>query len=494
MKLFSQAILTLMLLGAALMLAFGPRGAPAVEDGITVVTYWEKWTGEEGRQMQSVVDEFNRTVGREKRIHVNYLSISQVDRKALVSTAAGVPPDVVGLWQKDLAGFAARGALEPLDDLAAEHGITPALYKPVFWDMCTYDGRLYGLISTPAAVALHYNRHDFLAAAGAFRAAGLDPTRPPGSIAELDAAARALDRRDASGQIDRAGYLPMEPGWFITLTPYWFGGRLYDPSTGEFFFTTPETLAAFEWVQGYSRRLGKAALTDFSSQFGNFDSPNNAFLSGKVSMVKQGPWMANYIYRLRPAMSEALVPKSVELLLPRAAREFNYAWAVAPFPTGVADLKDVTFADADLLMIPRGARHRREAFEFMAFVQRQDVMERLNAMHCKPSPLAEVSEGFTRRHPNPYIATFDALARSPNAKIQVKSPLQSEIGAELEVAIQELYLLKKSVPEAMGDLQRRTTEKWADHQRREAARLQARGGDGGGGVPVAGGRREGAGR
>lgn len=459
-----------MILAAAAMLLFGPRGAPPVDAGLTVVTYWEKWTGEEGRQMQSVVEEFNRSIGKDRGIHVKYLSISQVDRKTLVSTAAGVPPDIAGLWQKDLASFAARGALEPLDDLAAEHGITPDTYKPVFWDMCTYNGRLYGLISTPATVALHYNRFDFLRAADALRAVGLDPTRAPTTIAELDAAAGALDRRDASGQIDRAGYLPMEPGWFITVTPYWFGGQLWEPQQAKFHFTSPATLAAFEWVQGYPRRLGKAALTDFSSQFGNFDSPNNAFLSGKVSMVKQGPWMANYIYKLRPAMSEVLAPKSVELLLPRAVRPFNYAWAVAPFPAVDARLRDVTFADADLLLIPRGARHKREAFEFIAFVQRQQVMERLNALHCKPSPLAAVSDDFVRRHPNPYIATFERLARSPNAHRQIKSPMQGEIGAELEVAIQELYLLKKSVPQAMTDLQRRAEAKYAEFLKRQSAR------------------------
>ena len=459
-----------MLIAAAAMLAFGPRGAPAAGDGLTVVTYWEKWTGEEGRQMQSIVEAFNRTVGREKRIQVNYLSISQLDRKALISTAAGVPPDIVGLWQKDLVGFAARGALEPLDDLAAAHGISAGNYKPVFWDMCTYQGRLYGLISTPATVALHYNRWDYLSAAEALRAAGVDPTRPPTSIAELDRYALALDLHRPDGQLDRAGYLPMEPGWFITVTPFWFGGKLWNPETGEMHFTSPRTLRAFDWVQSYPRRLGKAALSDFSSQFGNFDSPTNAFLVGKVSMVQQGPWMANYIYKLRPSMSEALVPKSIELFLPRAVREFNYRWAASTFPSDLPELTDVTFADADLLLIPRGARHKREAFEFLAFTQRQDVTERLNSMHCKPSPLATVSDDFVRRHPNPYISTFERLAGSPNAHKQVPSPLQPEIGAELEVAIQELYLLKKSVPQAMQDLERRARAKFEQFQRRAAQR------------------------
>ena len=59
-----------------------------------------------------------------------------------------------------------------------------------------------------------------------------------------------------------------------------------------------------------------------------------------------------------------------------------------PFPSAVPGLEDVTFADFDALVIPQGARHKQEAFEFIAYVNRQDVMEKLCKLHCKNSPLA----------------------------------------------------------------------------------------------------------
>ncbi|MDW8262641.1 MAG: extracellular solute-binding protein [Phycisphaerales bacterium] len=471
MKLVSRLILAIMLILAAGILILGPKPDENVPPGRIVVDYWEKWSGIEGAQMQQIVDWFNETVGREKNIFVRYLAIAQVDRKTLTATAAGVPPDIAGLWQRDLVSMASRNALTPLDEFAREHGIDQSAYKPVFWKMCSHDGRLYSLVSTPATMALHFNRRAMLQSADQLRAAGVDPFQAPRSIAEFDRWAEALDLRDERGNIRRAGYVPMEPGWYISLTPYWFGGRLWDPARGEFYFTDPRTIQAFEWIQSYPRRLGKAALADFSSAAGGFGTPNSPFIAGTVGGVLQGPWMGNYTFNLRPAMSEWVVPKSIELFLPRAARQFNYEWAVEAFPSvDPVSLPDVTFADADLLMIPQGARHPRQAFEFIAFLQRQDVMERLNSLHCKPSPLSRVSDDFIRRHPNPYIAVHERLARSSNAWPQIASPIQAEIGAELELAVQQVYLLEKTPAQALAELTDRARGKYQRFVERQSLR------------------------
>ena len=137
-----------------------------------LVTYWEKWTGKEAEQMQEIVNDFNNTVGKDKGIYVQYLSMSSVNQKTLVATAAGVPPDIAGLWDTQVAQFAAINALEPLDDLARAHGIVEGYYKPVYWKGCHYNGKLWALISTPAAVALHYNKEMFLNKAKELRASG----------------------------------------------------------------------------------------------------------------------------------------------------------------------------------------------------------------------------------------------------------------------------------------------------------------------------------
>lgn len=437
------------------LIAFGPRAHQAMPGNVVVVDYWEKWTGNEEEQMRVIVDDFNKTVGKEKGIFVRYVSTSAINQKVLVATAAGVPPDIAGLYDNNLVQFAAMDALEPLEDLAREHGITAPYYKKVYWDALTYEGHLYALISTPMSVALHYNKQALADSADALRAAGLDPTRPPQTIAELDAYAKILDVRDANGTVTRTGFLPMEPNWFINYTCFWFGGSFWDPVHEKFTLTDPKVVAGYKWIESYSKRLGKDAMTNFQSGFGNFDSPQNAFLADQTAMELQGPWMANFIYKLKPSMSTLKWPKEEELKMPLAERRENYSWAVAPFPSVDASLPNVTYIGFDAMTIPRGAKHKREAFEFIAYVNRQDVMEKLNKLHCKNSPLEKVSDGFYADHPNPYVDVFDALARSPNAVAIPKIPIMPEVLAEMTNLAQSVSLLQVEPEAGLREIQER---------------------------------------
>ncbi|MDX1933091.1 MAG: ABC transporter substrate-binding protein [Capsulimonadales bacterium] len=445
------------------LLAFARNAGPEDARGRVVVTYWEKWTGNEAEQMQEIVRDFNDTVGKDKGIYVRYLSMSNITQKTLVSTAAGVPPDVAGLWDAQVPQFAAIDAVEPLDELATEYGITPDLYKPVYWKGCTYEGKLYGLISTPAAAALHYNKSLFLERADRLRAAGLDPNRPPRTLDELDRYSEALDvtETDAVGKkrIRAAGHLPLEPGQWMPHMPYWFGGSVYDEKTGRLTLTRPEVVRTYDWVRSYSVRLGKDAMTDFTSGFGQFNSTQNAFLSGAVAMEQEGPWMANFIEDLKPSMNRRKFPKEQEKGMSPEERRENYEWGAAPFPSAVPGLDDVTFAAFDVLMIPKGAKHKKEAFEFIAYVNRQDVMEKLTSLHCKNSPLHRVSAGYLRNHPNPYIDVFERLAASPNAHGVPPVPIWPEVSDELTVTTQKIYLLQATPEDALADAQKRLQAK-----------------------------------
>jgi ABC-type glycerol-3-phosphate transport system substrate-binding protein len=475
MKLVSRILLTVLLGCGGVLVALGPRPQRELPPDVVRITYWEKWANEQADAMRLVVDEFNRTVGRDKGIFVEYLSIMGVDRKTLASTAAGVPPDIAGLWQHQVAPFAARNAAISLDQLATSHGIRAEHYKPVYWELGHYDEMLYALPTTPGVCALIYNKQKFYAAADALRAAGLDPTRPPDTIEELDRYAQVLDQPSADGKrVEVAGYLPMEPGWWVATTPAWFGGRQFDPLTQRYTLDTPASVRAFDWIASYSRRLGKDAMTEFRSGVGAFNSPQNPFMLGTLAMIQQGPWMANYVRHNRPEMSQALVSFELEPLLPRIVRPFNYDWGVAAFPSAVPGLTDVTIADCDVLMIPRGARHPREAFEFIAYVQRQDVMERLCSLHCKHSPLAEVSETFLRKHPNPYIDVFERLARSPNAGTTAPIPIQAQVTDEMTVVGQKVSLLQETPEQALRAAQARIDGKLDQYLDQRAERDEKR--------------------
>ncbi len=440
--------LIILLIGPGLgLLFFGPRDTAELPRDRVIVDYWEKWTGNEETQMRSIVNAFNDTVGKEKGIFVRYLSTSSVNQKTLIATAAGVPPDIAGIWDPNVPQFAAMDALEPLDGLAEAHGITAGTYKPVHWKACHYDGKLYALISTPYDVALHYNKSLFAAKSTELRAAGLDPDRPPNTIAELDAYAKVLDTLNPDGSIQVAGYLPLEPGWYATYTPFWFGGSWWDDENKRFTFTDPKVVRSFEWIQSYYRRLGQSAMSEFRSGTGNFDSPQNPFMAETLAMEQQGTFLANYIHNTKPSM--------------------DGRWAAAAFPSDDPALTDVTYCTADVLVIPRGAKHVNEAFEFIAYVNRQDVMERLCSMHCKTSPLANVSAKFMNEHANPYIAVFERLAASPNAHGTPPVPILPQVGEELGNFFQRLSSLEITPAEELPLMQARLQKKYDEFIKRQ---------------------------
>jgi ABC-type glycerol-3-phosphate transport system substrate-binding protein len=458
--------------GAGAILLFGKRPDMELPRDRVVVQYWEKWTGDEAEKMREVVEEFNRTVGAEKGIHVQFMSMSNIQQKTLVATAAGVPPDIAGLFDSQLVQYAAKGALEPLDEMAAEHGIGPGLYKPVYWKTCTYEGRLWALVSTPSAVALHYNQHEFYRSAGRLRQAGLDPFRPPRTLEELEKYAIALDRFDPQvpTRMVASGYLPMEPDWFTVVMPYWFGTWLFDESRQEFTLNDEPTVRAFSWIQGFAERLGPTSMGEFRSGFGAFNSSRNPFMIGKVAMVQQGPWMGNFIFKLNPRMAEVLVPRGLAHTLPAPLRLFNYAYRVSTFPSAKDFGKEVTFCGADLLVIPAGAKHKREAFEFIAFVQRPEISEKLCASHCKNSPMRATSSEFRTRHPNPHISEFERLSSLESARGLPQVPVWTEAGAELTYSLQKMYLGEGDPREVLNEAQRRVSLVWKEWRDRRTSR------------------------
>lgn len=414
----------------ALYLSEGVVSREGRKDRITVL-YWEKWTGDEGEEMRKTVNAFNAS---QDRIFVKYLSISGVDQKTMLGTSGGNPPDVAGLWANNLCQLADAKAVMDLTEMAREKGITDATYIPCYWDEMTYRGGLWGLPSTPASIAMHVNA-DLVPKELA------SPETFPQTFEDLDAMVDKISKKK-DGTLVMAGFLPGEPGWWHWAWPYWFGGKLVDGD--KITIDTPEAEKAFEWIAKYGQRFGISSVQSFASGFGNFASPQDAFMSGKVASEIHGVYKANYIRIYNPKMN----------------------WFALPFlhPKDRPDLAGQTIVDSDVLCIPRGAKHPKEAFEFIAYVQRQDVMERLCSAHGKNSPLAKVSENFLRNHPNKYIRLFDQLARSPLAFHTPKTGVFPQLSAEISNAYQEVSTGQKTPKQALSDAQKRIDGLWKTYQ------------------------------
>lgn len=409
--------------------------APARYGRIIHVVYWEKWTDFERDAMKVVVDKYNATEGRRKRIFVDFMPVSDIADKTLVATSGGTPPDVAGLSTISLAAFADNNAIVPLDDYCRRYGIKEPDYLPVYWRQMYYAGHVYALASTPDSTALHYNR-------AMFRKAGLDPDKPPQTIEQLDAMSAKLTKKDSNGKFLQFGFLPSDPGWWNWGWGFLFGGQLWD-GRDRITCNSPDNVRAYQWVASYSKKYGVAGITNFTSGF-VFASANNSFIAGKEAMQLQGVWMYNFISRYNKGLD----------------------WAAAPFPhpKDRPDLADLTFADLDDLVIPVGAKHPDAAFDFIAFVQRQENMELLCLGQRKQSPLTKVSDAFFAKHPNPFIRIFND---TPKLKVAVTPPMMgivNEYMDDMGEAFDEINSLKKTPKDELDYVQDRIQRKF-DHYR-----------------------------
>ena len=442
-QIISRIFAVLMISAAVVLVVFGKRptefklpdaqGQPkgATVRGRVVVTFWEKWTRHEARAMQDIVDRYNLS---QERVFVNMVSMSQINQKMLIATAGGDPPDIVGLWAAQIAPYTANNALEPLDELVAEGAITEKTYKPYVWRICAPGGRLHAVSATPSTCALYWNKD-------MFRAAGLDPEKPPKTIEELDALAEKLTVRK-NGELQQTGFLPNEPGWWDYYWGIYWGNVLYDQEQDRFNINTPAQVAAYSWYQSYPRKYGLEDVQSFQSGFGQFNSPQNAFINGKVAMIVQGPFFAKFIELNNPGMVG------------------HYGVTFVPLPESLhKEAGAIALGDLDNWVIPRGAKHKREALEVLKFFSRRDNMEYLCKAHAKPSPLMDVSADFLSTNPHPYIDVFEKTMLAPIVVTMPESPVWERVQAEINTANGNMWREPERYP-AKETLQR--TQKICD--------------------------------
>lgn len=454
----------------ALALASACNAPPSLKGPRTIV-YWEKWTNFEGEAIARVVQTFNeKELARAQAephyrpIQVERVTVSRIDEKLLVAIAGGEPPDIAGLTTSLLPAYAQKGALLDLTLPFQHAGIERGDFVPVYWDLCNFEGKTWAAPTAPVSLALHFNQR-------LFAEAGLNPDRAPVTIEELDAFAERLTRWEVrlpgggvgirSGYLNdvpatrkrllQVGFLPGEPPWWLGHWGGFFGGKLLVGSRVT--ARAPENLRAYTWTQSYSRNLGVEILRKFRSGFGKFASGQNAFLSGQVAMQLQGVWMHNFIERYAPGMQWSAAP--------------------FPFPSDRPDLANHSMVEADVLVIPKGAKHPEEALEFLKYATSQEGLELLCLGQHKFTPRATESHAFQKAHSNPKISLFRQLGLSPTAFAAPQTGVWKEYGREMVAAYDAMAHLARTPQEALRDVELRM-QSAVDRERRAWLRREPR--------------------
>jgi multiple sugar transport system substrate-binding protein len=242
-------------------------------------------------------------------------------------------PDVIRFAPSAVIwGYA--GILTPLNELmdAVDYD-KEAFFEPT-WVGNTYEGQIYGVSQSPNFQGLHYDKD-------AFDEAGLPYPDHDYTIDRMMADAAALTRKDASGNVERYGFLG---SWFagnrhIASWLYAYGVRRpWDETGRNAEWDRPEVIEALTMMQ-------RCVQEDLS--------PNNADRGGVGTMELFGQHKAA-MFAEGTHCAPALTKNSPDL---------NFA--ITTWPKGTVKecgADDVGFGIAEL------SRHKAEAFDFLAYM------------------------------------------------------------------------------------------------------------------------------
>ncbi len=389
------------------------------------ITYWQYWTAFEGKAIEGLVDKFNKT---HSNIKVKMLTISEPHKKTLLSIIGGTPPDVISSIAAWVPELSTKDALIPLDDFCKENNITEDKFIPAYWKMLNLNGHTWALPTTPTATALYWNKD-------MFKEAGLNPERPPKTFKELEEFSKKITKKAKNGNIKTIGFLPSWPSWSFGFYGVLFNGNWgasvgTDVARNVCTANNPNNIAGWGWAQKFATFLGPKNIQTFQEQCGNYQGPNNPFYSGKIAIELNGVWEGNFI--------------------PRYAPKMRWGVASAPSKSGLP----TTIVDCDCILIPRGSKHPKEAFEFISWLLQPENIEELCTLQGKFSPLIYSDrEEFIKKHPHPYIKVFIDLARSKYATYFPQSTVYELYKRELKRAFEAVMRMEKSPTNALNEVQ-----------------------------------------
>jgi multiple sugar transport system substrate-binding protein len=237
--------------------------------------YWNGFTGGDGPHMQAMLAGFNKKY--EGRITVKNTTRRWEDLYPAMPTAisAGKGPDIAVIHNDQIATFAARGTLMPLDDVVSALELSESDFIPPVWQAGVYDGKRYSVPLDVHCLADYWNvRH--------LTRAGLD--KAPTDRSGYEDALKELK----SAGVAKPFWMPNKwPAHLMFMSLLWqFGGELYNEEGTAALWGSDAGKEALGWM---AEQIRKGFSPDQVAQ----DSQYNAFKNGKVSFTWDGIWQIN---------------------------------------------------------------------------------------------------------------------------------------------------------------------------------------------------------
>jgi len=267
------------------------------------------------------------------QVEYRYIQFDDVVSEAMRAYSTGNAPDIIAIDNPNHAMFAARGAfLDITDKIASSEVIKPDNYFPGPLKSTTWDGKYFGIPKATNTIALYYNKD-------LFKAAGLDPAKPPVTWEELVADAKKLT--DPSKNVYGMAFSAKanEEGTFQFLPWAQMAGATYKN------INTDGAVKALEvWKQIMSEKLASPDTLTRSQ----WDA-TATFNAGNAAMAISGPWEID-----------------------RMLKDAKFDWGVALLPVPTPDApRSSAMGDYNWAIFSK-TKHPEEAFKVVEYFASQD--------------------------------------------------------------------------------------------------------------------------
>ena len=322
--------------------------APAVEptaSGPTKFAFWHSMGGSNGEAIGEMMKRFNASQTACIGEAVFQGSYDDSLNKLKAGLQSKDIPAVVQQFDLATQVLVDLKVIAPMQEFIDAEKFNISDYETNVLAYYSVDGKLYGMPFNTSNPMLYYNKDHF-------KAAGLDPNKPPRTYAEVLDVAKKLTKKDSGGKVSQYGYSMAIYGWFFEQLLAASGGLYLDNGNGR---DARATKAAFNsaegvkiltwWKEGYDAKV-----------FGNFGRPTadtqKAFDAQQTSMMiestaglrsrlnaSQGKFELGTGFLPRPdeaafkSAGTIIGGASVYIMKDRPKAEQNCAWQFVKFTT-----------------------------------------------------------------------------------------------------------------------------------------------------------------
>ncbi|MFI1352348.1 extracellular solute-binding protein [Streptomyces sp. NPDC020898] len=379
-------------------------------DGPVTITWWDTTNAtNEAPTYQALVKEFEAA---NKDIKVKYVNVPFDQAQNKFDTAAGASgaPDVLRSEVGWTPAFAKKGFFLPLD--GTEALADEAKFQPSLIEQAKYDGKTYGVPLVTDTLALVYNKE-------LFEKAGI--TEAPKTWADLKTAAATIKTKTG---VD---------GYWGSTQAYYAQSFLYGEGTDTVDATAKKiTVNSAAAKKGYETWLGLfdgKGLHKADTTADAYAHIQDAFVTGKVAAIVQGPWEITNFYK-----GTAFKDKANVGIATVPAGSSGKAGA----PTGGHNLS--VYAGSD-------AAHQKASLKFLNFMTSAKSQE---TIALKNSTLPTRDDAYTAQvKADPGIAGYQSVLAA--AQPRPALPEYSSLWGPLDTELPQIAGGKESLDKGLGN-------------------------------------------